>query len=396
MSNWKVPLADMALGEQEIEAVTKVLRSRWLSMGPVTAAFEQRFAEYIGVKYAFAVTNGTAALHLAHLALGAGPGDTVICPSLTFVATANAIRYTGATPVFADIISVDNLNISPDDIAIKIDKTTKGICVVHYGGYPCDMDRIMYVARTHKLYVVEDVAHAPGAACWLTEGRSDSEKMPRQRVLQKCGSIGDIGCFSFFSNKNMTTGEGGMITTNSDILAEKIKLLRSHGMTSLTWDRNKGHSFSYDVVDLGYNYRIDEIRSALGLIQMEKVDKNNSKRAWLVKNYREMLYDIEYITCPFNNTDSISSYHLFPVLLKNGCNREFFMKFMKCKGIQTSIHYPPIHKFSQYEEYSKGCRFSVTDEIENRIVTLPLYPGMNEYNINYITKSIREWIEAVS
>jgi len=153
----------MDLDEEEIEAVTRVLRSRWLSMGPVTAEFEQQFAEFVGVKYAFAVTNCTAALHLAHLALGAGPGDTVICPSLTFVATANAIRYTGATPMFADITSVDNLNISPDDIEAKIDASTKGICVVHYGGYPCDMGKIMQIAKRHHLYVVEDAAHAPGA-----------------------------------------------------------------------------------------------------------------------------------------------------------------------------------------------------------------------------------------
>ena len=280
LTNWKVPLADLDLGEEEIAAVTKVLRSRWLSMGPVTEEFEQHFASYIGVKHAFAVTNCTAALHLAHLALGAGPGDTVICPSLTFVATANAIRYTGASPVFADITSADDLNISPDDIEAKIDETTKGICVVHYGGYPCDMERIMHIARLHQLYVMEDVAHAPGAACWFSGNENGKS------VLKNCGSIGDIGCFSFFSNKNMTTGEGGMITTNSDTLAKKIRLLRSHGMTSLTWDRDKGHSFSYDVVEVGYNYRIDEVRSALGLTQLKKLDSNNAKRAEIENLYR--------------------------------------------------------------------------------------------------------------
>ena len=266
MSNWKVPLADLDLDTDDIRAVVDVVRSKWLSMGPVTAEFEQCFAEYIGVKYAFAVVNCTAALHLAHVALGAATGDTVICPALTFVATANAIRYTGATPVFADITSADDLNISPDDIEAKIDDTTKGICVVHYGGYPCDMDRIMHIARRHHLYVVEDVAHAPGAACWVTMPPRASSTAGG--VFKKCGSIGDIGCFSFFSNKNMTTAEGGMLTTDSDTIADRIRRLRSHGMTSLTWDRERGHSFSYDVTDMGYNYRMDELRAALGLAQL--------------------------------------------------------------------------------------------------------------------------------
>lgn len=254
-----MPLADIDLDEEDARAVVEVLRSKWLSMGPVTAEFERRFADYIGVKHAFAVVNCTAALHLAHVALGAGAGDTVICPSLTFVATANAIRYTGATPVFADITSADDLNVCPDDIEAKIDDTTKGICVVHYGGYPCDMDRIMAIARRHHLYVVEDAAHAPGAACWVT--LPPSAASTGERVVKKCGSIGDIGCFSFFSNKNMTTGEGGMLTTDNDAIADRLRLLRSHGMTSLTWDRERGHSFSYDVTDTGYNYRLDEMRA---------------------------------------------------------------------------------------------------------------------------------------
>jgi dTDP-4-amino-4,6-dideoxygalactose transaminase len=390
LSNWKVPLADIDLGEAEIAAVTTVLRSRWLSMGPVTAEFEQRFAAYVGVKYAFAVTNCTAALHLAHLALGAGPGDTVICPSLTFVATANAIRYTGATPVFADITSTDNFNISPDAITANIDATTKGLCVVHYGGYPCDMARIMRIAKAHNLYVVEDVAHAPGAACWVPE--ETRGQGAEQLVLKKCGSIGDIGCFSFFSNKNMTTGEGGMLTTNNDALAEKIKLLRSHGMTSLTWDRDQGHSFSYDVLDLGYNYRIDEIRSSIGLCQLQKLDENNIKRAEATNIYKEILGDISKISCPFINTESISSYHLFPILLNDNANRDNFMNFLKGRGIQTSIHYPPIHSFHYYcNNISAQKKLIITDNIKNRVVTLPLYPDITRSQIEYVVTSIKEW-----
>jgi dTDP-4-amino-4,6-dideoxygalactose transaminase len=344
----------------------------------------------VGVKYAFAVTNCTAALHLAHLALGVGPGDTVICPSLTFVATANAIRYTGATPVFADITSTDDFNISPDDITAKIDATTKGLCVVHYGGYPCDMRRIMRIADAHNLYVVEDVAHAPGAACWVPE--ETSRQSAEHLVFKKCGSIGNIGCFSFFSNKNMATGEGGMLTTNNGTLAEKIKLLRSHGMTSLTWDRDKGHSFSYDVLDLGYNYRIDEIRSSIGICQLQKLDENNVKRTESANIYKELLGNISEISCPFINDESFSSHHLFPILLGESENRYHFMNFLKEKGIQTSIHYPPIHKFHYYRNnIDTQQRLFVTDNIENRVVTLPLYPDITRGQIEYVITSIKEW-----
>jgi dTDP-4-amino-4,6-dideoxygalactose transaminase len=360
-------------------------------MGPVTAAFEKRFAEYIGVTYAYAVTNGTAALHLAHLALGAGPGDAIICPSLTFVATANAIRYTGAMPVFADITSQDDLNVSADDIASKINARTKGICVVHYGGHPCDMTSIMRVARAHNLYVVEDAAHAPGAACWMQAEQAGDIMAPEQKVLRKCGSIGDIGCFSFFSNKNMATGEGGMITTNSDELAEKLKLLRSHGMTSLTWDRERGHSFSYDVVGLGYNYRIDEIRASIGQIQLNKIDDNNAKRAIATNIYKELLDDCNQISYPFSNAQNISSYHLFPILLCKNVERKKFMQFMKSKGIQTSIHYPPIHTFTDFKSNYQNCKLPYTEDVAKRLVTLPLFPNIHNNQIQYTVESIKDY-----
>ena len=387
MNNLHVPLADIDLGTEEIEVVADVLRSRWLSMGPITAEFERCFAEYIGVKYAFAVTNCTAALHLAHLALGAGPGDKIICPSLTFVATANAIRYTGATPVFADITSVDDLNNAPDDIEARIDASTKGICVLHYGGYPCNMERITDIAKRHKLYVVEDAAHAPGAATWITE---DATARGAQ-VLRKCGSLGDIGCFSFFSNKNMATGEGGMLTTDNDVLAEKIKLLRAHGMTSLTWDREQGHSFSYDVVALGYNYRIDEIRSAIGLTQLRKLESNNQRRAEATHVYRERLQDIDGISIPFMHTKSISSYHIFPIVLQEGSARQSFMHFMREKGIQTSIHYPPVHTFSHYKSSCQPGSLPITEEVATRIVTLPLYPGITREQVEYVIETVQQW-----
>lgn len=390
MSLWTVPLADIDLSEDEIRAVTDVLRSKWLSMGPVTAEFERQFAQMVGVQHAFAVTNCTAALHLAHLALGAGPGDTVICPALTFVATANAIRYTGAAPVFADVTSTENCNISPESIAACVDATTKGICVVHYGGYPCDMEAIMALARQHGLYVVEDVAHAPGAGCWVTmPGNGQGETA--EWVFRACGSIGDIGCFSFFSNKNLTTAEGGMLTTNNDALAERIKLLRSHGMTSLTWDRDRGHSFSYDVTAAGWNYRIDEMRSALGLVQLRKLEANNQRRAEAVQRYHEKLAVLEGVILPFAHYKGIAAYHLLPIVLPGDEQRPGFAEWLKGLGIQTSMHYPPIHQFTHYRSCTPPVALPVTEQLGRRLVTLPLYPHMSSQHIDMVVEAVRAW-----
>jgi dTDP-4-amino-4,6-dideoxygalactose transaminase len=358
-------------------------------MGPVTAEFERRFAQYVGVKHAFAVANCTAALHLASLAVGLGPGDHAICPSLTFVATANAIRYAGAVPIFADITSKDDLNISPEEIERKIDPSTRAISVVHYGGYPCAMDSILSIAQRHNIYVIEDAAHALGAATYVQSDTSDGQV----KVLRRCGALGDIGCFSFFANKNMVTGEGGMLTTNRDDLAEQVRILRSHGMTTLTWDREQGHSFSYDVIGLGYNYRFDEIRSAIGLIQLKKLELNNQKRAAATSFYKEKLADIAEIYIPFGEVQSRPAYHLFPILLSENIDRYAFMEFMRAHGIQTSIHYPPIHTFSAYRNVSNSANgLSVTEDIQKRIVTLPLYPNLEEHHIDYIARTIKDWI----
>jgi len=372
---WKIPLSDIDFDRQEIEAAIKVLKSKWLTMGGVTQEFEAAFAEYVGARHAFAVSSGTAALHIAHRALGIGEGDEVICPSLTFVATANSILYTGATPVFADITSLDDFNISPNDIGRKISPRTKAITIVHYGGYPCDMGEIMRIAREHNLCVIEDAAHAPGA----------------EYKGKKCGTIGDIGCFSFFSNKNMTTGEGGMIVTNNDELAEKIKLLRSHGMTSLTLDRHKGHAYSYDVVDLGYNYRIDEVRSAIGLVQLKKLNHNNERRKFVVDSYREKLKGVARLSIPFGASTGKPSCHIFPILLNKGERKTFMQRFKK-QGIQTSIHYPPIHLFRYYRDrfgYEEGM-LPFTEQVGEREVTLPLYPMIREEHVKYITDELKE------
>lgn len=372
----KIPLSDIDLGPAELEAVSRVLASKWLTMGEVTQAFEAAFAEFLGVRHAFAVANCTAALHMAHLALGIGPGDEVICPSLTFVATANSVLYCGGTPVFAEVGGEHDLNVAPDSILRRITPRTKAITVVHYAGYPCAMDRIMEIARAHNLPVVEDVAHAPGAAF---DGR-------------KAGTFGAIGCFSFFSNKNMTTGEGGMIVTDSDALAEKLRLLRSHGMTTLTLDRHKGHAHSYDVLALGYNFRIDEIRAALGIEQLQRLSRNNAARREIVGLYRERLQEVDEITVPFAAQTQESAYHIFPVLLEAGRDTEAFRRRLAEDGIQTSMHYPPIHLFTFYRQkfgYAPGT-LPVTEAIARREVTLPLFPQMTSATVARIVDRVKD------
>ncbi len=368
---WRVPLADVKLGIEEEIAVLGVLRSGWLTMGAVTQAFEQELAAFVGAKYAFAVNNATAALHLACLSVGLGEGDEVIVPSLTFVATANAVRYTGAKVVFADIESEDWLCICPKAIEEKITERTRAIVVMHYAGFACDMPAIMRIAEKHQLAVIEDAAHAIGASL---DGKA-------------LGTWGDVGCYSFFGNKNMTTAEGGMLVTNDDHLAEKVRILRSHGMTTLTWDRHQGHASTYDVIDLGYNYRIDEIRSAIGREQLKKLPAGNARREVLVGRYRQAFQEkAPTLGLPFSTKRGVSSQHIFPVLLPEGVDREAFRERMKQDGIQTSFHYPPVHQFKIYRE--EGEKLWMTENVARRQVTLPLFPGMADEQQNLVIESV--------
>jgi len=371
--NWRIPLSDIDFDEAESLAVQSVLKSRWLTMGKVTQEFEATFAAHVQAKHAIAVTNATAALHLACLALGLGPGDEVIVPSLTFVATANAVRYVGATPIFADIISSDDLNISPKAVESLVNARTRAIIVVHYAGYSCDMEAILSIAKQHNLFVIEDAAHAVGSEL---DGRP-------------LGTWGDVGCFSFFSNKNMTTGEGGMMTTNNDDLAQKLNRLRSHGMTSLTWDRHKGHAYSYDVIDLGYNYRIDEIRAAIGLAQLSKVERNNERRRSLTQIYRDALQELApQVAVPFQSHMGKTSAHIMPILLPQETKRKEFIDSMKENGIQTSIHYPPIHTFTAYKD-TMSWDLSVTEDVAKREITLPLYPAMSNDDVVVVVSAVQ-------
>jgi len=377
--NWKYPLSNIDFGKEEEQEVLRVLRSRWLSTGPVTERFEKAFSGYLGGGDAIAVSSGTAALHLALTCLGLGEGDEVILPSLTFIATANAVLYVGAKPVFADIVGKEDLNISSEEIGKKITEKTKVIMVMHYGGYPCEMKAILRIAKRHGLYVIEDAAHAPGA----------------EYGGRKCGLVGDIGCFSFFSNKNLVTGEGGMVVTRNKTWAERVRRMRSHGMEVLSWDKYRGHLSSYDIKGIGYNYRTTEIQSALGLAQLKKLDRNNRKRKRLVEIYREELEENNGISIPFSKFKGNPSYHLFPILVAPRINRNRVMQRLKDFGIQTSVHYPPVHLFSLYRRrfgFREGM-FPKTEEVSRTEVTLPLHPRMNREDVKWIVKRIKEVIK---
>ncbi|HSB04896.1 MAG TPA: DegT/DnrJ/EryC1/StrS family aminotransferase [Thermodesulfobacteriota bacterium] len=379
---WKYPLSDIDLGKEEEREVLKVLRSRWLSTGPVTEKFEKTFSEFLGGGEAIAVSNGTAALHLGLSSLGLKEGDEVILPSFTFVATANAVLYNGAKPVFADILGVEDLNISPKEIENRITQKTKAIVVMHYGGYPCDMEMILKIAKRYGLPVAEDAAHAPGS----------------EYQGQKCGTLGRVGCFSFFSNKNLVTGEGGMVFTRDQGLAKRMRTLRSHGMKSLSWDKFRGHLSSYDIEVLGYNYRITEIQSILGLVQLKKLERNNRRRKRLVAVYRQELRGIPGVFIPFVTLTGSYSYHLFPIVIEGGSKRKSsflrdqLMIKLRDLGIQTSIHYPPVHLFSLYRRqfgYRTGT-LPMSEAVSQRLVTLPLHPRMDANDVKWITQKVKE------
>jgi dTDP-4-amino-4,6-dideoxygalactose transaminase len=375
--NPAIPLFDLNYGREEEEAVLRVLRSKWLTMGPETEALEYEFAEYFKVKHAMAVSSCTTALHLANLAVGVKQGTEVICPSLTFVATSNSIIYAGGTPVFADITSTDDWTISPHEIEKKINKNTRAIIVMHYGGFACKMDEIIEIANRYKIKVIEDAAHAPGS-------------MYEDKFL---GAIGDISCFSFFSNKNISTGEGGMLCTNNDNYASHINKIRSHGMTSATLDRHHGHAYSYDVTDLGYNYRIDEIHAAFARCQLKKLKNGNEHRRLAATRYKTALSKIDKIKIPFGNYCFPANYHIFPILLDKSIDRHDLMVFLRKKGIQTSIHYPPIHQFSYYKTIMKDQILHNTDFISRHELTLPMYSGITDAQIDYVVDALINFID---
>lgn len=370
---YNIPLFDLNFDEEEEKAVVETLRSRWISTGPKSDLLEKNFAAMLNSKFALTLSNCTNALHLALRILGIKENDEVIVPSLTFVATVNAVRYVNATPVFCDIISPEELTINPLMIKQLLTNKTKAIIPMHYAGFPCKMNEILQIAKENNLFVVEDACHAP-----LSEYNG-----------KKLGTIGDIGCFSFFSNKNISTGEGGMLVTNKEDIFHKAKLLRSHGMTTLSYERAKGHSTSYDVVDLGYNYRMDDIHASIGIVQLRKLSNDIKKRLEIREYYLSKLSSEENIILPFTNYSGVYSHYIFPIVLKNSNfkKREAVREYLQKKGIQTSVHYPAVHRFSIYKDYF--ATLPITEYVTDNEITLPIYSNLSFDKIDYIVENLK-------
>jgi len=373
-----IPLFDLNFDEREAEAVAETVRSKWISMGQKTVELEQRFSQRLGVKHVIAVANCTAALHMACVLSGLKPGDEVIVPSLTFVATANAVRYTGANPVFADIISPRNVNLDPDDVVRKITPRTRAILPMHFGGFPCQMERFVEIAGDNRLELIEDAAHT----------------IDVDYHGHKLGTWGKFGCFSFFSNKVITCAEGGLLTTDDDAMAARAKLIRSHGMTTMSYQRAQGHATRYDVVESGWNYRIDDIRASLALVQESKLDKVLGYRKQKRDLYEKALADIEGIQVPFSGMSGGSANYIMPIVLEGGGEerRDAVRDYLAEKGIQTSVHYPAIHRFSIY---AGDHHLPTTDYVTDHLITLPMYDSLTEEQIVRVADTLKQAVASL-
>jgi dTDP-4-amino-4,6-dideoxygalactose transaminase len=362
---WQVPLADVVVPEDDVAAVADVYRSGWLSMGPRTAEFERALAEYTGARHALGVANGTAALHLICIAAGLAPGEEVVVPSLTFVASVNAIAYTGATPMFADISGLETPWPGVADVEAAITPRTRAIMTVAYGGHPGEIAELRALAAERGLTLLEDAAHAIGM----------------RHLGRHVGTFGAAGAFSFFSNKNLAVGEGGAVVTDDDKLAERMRLLRSHGMTTLTWDRHRGHAAGYDVVARGFNYRIDEPRAMLATARLARLDAETARRRELDARYREGLP-------PGAIATAAPAHHIFTVVLDDGIDRDAVRAALHERGIQTSLHYPPVHRFSIYADGAP--ELPLTDAYAARAVTLPLFATMTDAQQDLVLRALAE------
>ena len=364
-----INLSETLVGEEEKQALSSVIDSRWLTMGERVTEFEAEFARIHGMHAAVAVNSCTAALHLCLLANGIGPGDEVLVPSLTFVATVNAVLYVGATPVFVDIESEECPHISLQDAIQKTTSRTRAVIVMHYAGYLVDLPAWRKFADDNGLKLIEDAAHAPAVGA--------------------VGQIGDASAFSFFSNKNMCTAEGGMLLARDSAVLERAKTFRSHGMTTSTLDRHRGHANSYDVTQLGFNYRLDELRASIGLVQLAKVQAWNARRQHLTDIYREVFAArIPEVTIPFAMGQETAA-HLLPILLPSKVNRDQLMADLRTAKIQSSIHYPPVHKFSYYRERFPSVSLPKTENYHARELSLPIHPALKESDIEIIADAIR-------
>lgn len=368
-----IPYGRQTIEEDDIQAVVDVLRSDYLTTGPKIAEFEKMVADYVGAKYAVAISNGTSALHAACFAAGIQPGDEVITTPLTFAASSNCVLYCGGTPVFADV-DPKTYNIDPEDIRRKITDKTKAIIAVHLAGQPCDMDEIHKIAKEHDLIVIEDGAHALGS---VYKGK-------------KVGTLSDMTTFSFHPVKPITTGEGGMIVTDNEEFYQKMMLFRSHGITrdENLMTRNDGPWF-YQQLDLGYNYRITDIQCALGCSQMKKLDRFLARRKEIVARYNEAFADCENIIIPYQLPETESGWHLYIVQVKN-CDRRKVFEALREQGIAVNVHYIPVYKHPYYQEHGyKDVHCRNAEEVYSHIISLPLYPTLTEEQQQYVIETLK-------
>jgi len=373
-----VPFYVPWITKEDKKAVLEILNSRWLTGGLKAREFEKLFADSIGVKHAVSVNSGTAALHLAIQTLDLKAGDEVIVPVFTYVATANAVLYNGAKPIFADIDS-KTFNVSAESVLERITSKTKAITVVHYAGQSVDMEEILDVAEDHKLHVIEDCAHSLG-----------SEYRGR-----KTGSIGIVGSFSFYPTKMITTLEGGMLTTNEDWIERKARLLREHGMTRSALDREKTADWHYDVNEMGYNYRLNEVQAALGVSQLKRVEDGIKKRVEVARYYTRKLRRTNGAITPYEAKDRTHVYHLYVIkILKEKCGltRDELFEKLSAKGIGLSVHYTPLHLLTFYKRIA-GCTtgsFPNAEEVYSEVLSLPIFPTISRDQTDYVIRSIQD------
>jgi perosamine synthetase len=371
-----IPYGRQSINEDDIKAVEEVLKSDFLTTGPKIAEFERKFADYVGAKYAVAVSNGTAALHIACMAAGIGKGDEVITTPITFAASANCALYCGATPVFADIDPV-TYNISPESVESHVTERTKAIIPVHYTGQTCDMDAIHKIADKYNLIVIEDAAHAVGA----------------EYNGKKIGSLSDMTEFSFHPVKHITCGEGGIVTTNREDLYEKLKLFRTHGITREEKFLHKVDGpWYYEQIDLGYNYRITDIQAALGISQLGRIDKFLEKRKKIAAKYDEAFRDFNGIEIPKQAEYSNSAYHLYVIKVDKSIRKALF-EYLRANNIGVNVHYIPVYTFPYYREHGYGnVKCENAEKLYESIISIPIYYDLSDEEQDYVIDKIKEFM----
>ena len=379
----QIPVFDVRVTDDDLAEVEAALRSGWLTMGERTERFEREFAAAIGTEHCVAMSSCTAALHVACIAAGVGPGDEVIVPSMTFAATANAVRYTGATPVFADVVSEGDLGIDVGHVESLIGERTKAVIPVHYAGYPVAIGELARICDERGLFLIEDAAHAPSAR--MAPGGA------------KLGSIGDAGCFSFFPNKVLGVGEGGALTTDSAELAERARQLRSQGMTAVSIDRHRGSATGYDVRERGFNYRFDDPRAALLISRFHRLETELVARRKVVARYRELLGDLDAITIPYSDFDlDCSSCYLMGVVAADAQTRRALReRLSEVHGVQTTM-YPAVHLFTAYREAYGEISLPRTERVADGLFSIPLFPHITAGQQDRVAEGLRESIGAVA